>query len=554
MGREDDDRTTGFSPTDCVRQVVSAGLRRAGRVRKQRIHDLLRCAPKGFFGLDLPEWVWADDKLDNNLNGLVKRMIDGGLVQKHPVGKEIELSLTPGAEEMAPDAALVSSAVSAMQAKATELVRDEPGLDRKALVKRLMDEVTADLPAPERFVLAFEAPEKHKGTGGADESGQEDKDDGDAEDADKQEAGAGEPEERTPAKKGGKAEADDKRHGDDARPEAEPSKEPPPTDDAEIVIDPEFAGLLPPLPPHEREELERGILAAKKCRDDLIVWRHEGKRILLDGHNRKEIADKLGLPYEIKEVELPDRDAARLFILGNQRGRRSGDSPIAQGYMRGLQYELEKKSHGGDRKSEQSKGQKVDSKTDEALAQRFGVSGKTIQRDGEFARSIHELVKNCGGRVWSLVDGPSKKLTRGLVVKLAKKKPAEQTATVKKLLKKDKAAVDTALNELRGKPAKVKSQAAAPKKADTAAAPQAKAKEDGVVSGEGAATKGDGMPLPQMIVKRLTADRRTIPEVARELGQHQDLLSRLLKELAKLPDAKTLLQKAIASPGRDEEE
>lgn len=85
-----------------------------------------------------------------------------------------------------------------------------------------------------------------------------------------------------------------------------------------LTIDPELHGLIPPLTELERERLEQNILA-DGCRDPLAVW----QGILLDGHNRLEICETHGLPYATTDVELADRDAAKLWIIDNQFGRRN---------------------------------------------------------------------------------------------------------------------------------------------------------------------------------------------------------------------------------------
>jgi len=55
-----------------------------------------------------------------------------------------------------------------------------------------------------------------------------------------------------------------------------------------ITIDPEFEKLIRPLTSDERKELREsltscGLLSA------LIVWKYQGKTILVDGHNRFSI-------------------------------------------------------------------------------------------------------------------------------------------------------------------------------------------------------------------------------------------------------------------------
>lgn len=90
--------------------------------------------------------------------------------------------------------------------------------------------------------------------------------------------------------------------------------------ESKIIIDPEFSGLIQPLSDQERAGLEQNLLEYG-CLDPLVVWSQE--QILLDGHNRKEICERHGIDYQIRQVELPDRDAAKLWIIRHQLGRRN---------------------------------------------------------------------------------------------------------------------------------------------------------------------------------------------------------------------------------------
>jgi len=56
--------------------------------------------------------------------------------------------------------------------------------------------------------------------------------------------------------------------------------------------------------------------------------------------------------------------------------------------LRGRVYERTKKAHGGAREASTQNG---DLKTSELLAEKFGVSKNTIQRDAQFARAVDEL-------------------------------------------------------------------------------------------------------------------------------------------------------------------
>ena len=83
-------------------------------------------------------------------------------------------------------------------------------------------------------------------------------------------------------------------------------------------IDPEFKDLIPPLTQGEYDQLEQNIIA-HNCRDPISLWRDT----IIDGHNRYEICTKHGLPYETVKIRLASREAAKIWILENQLGRRN---------------------------------------------------------------------------------------------------------------------------------------------------------------------------------------------------------------------------------------
>jgi len=85
-----------------------------------------------------------------------------------------------------------------------------------------------------------------------------------------------------------------------------------------IRIDSEFRGLIPPLSVEELAQLEAN-LRVEGCRDALVCW----GGVLLDGHNRYEICERLGIGYDVRDVELSDRDDAKIWIIRNQFGRRN---------------------------------------------------------------------------------------------------------------------------------------------------------------------------------------------------------------------------------------
>lgn len=192
----------------------------------------------------------------------------------------------------------------------------------------------------------------------------------------------------------------------------------------DIIVDAEFAALIPPLSAEERQQLEENIVEHGGARDPLVVWVHEtwtpegcseplryddGRTevyedetggtytfwhgddgdsyfkqdwpcTLLDGHNRYEICTRLGLPFDIHEVRFTGRDQARHWIVKNQLGRRNLTADSFT-YLLGLDYKLEKSTHGGERKSSV---QNDHLKTADRLAKEHGVSPATVRRAEKF--------------------------------------------------------------------------------------------------------------------------------------------------------------------------
>ena len=86
----------------------------------------------------------------------------------------------------------------------------------------------------------------------------------------------------------------------------------------QLNIDPEFKNLIRPLRREEYRQLELNLVM-EGCREDIIAWNDT----ILDGHNRYEICNKMRIPYGVKELDFPNRDAAIAWICANQLGRRN---------------------------------------------------------------------------------------------------------------------------------------------------------------------------------------------------------------------------------------
>ena len=90
----------------------------------------------------------------------------------------------------------------------------------------------------------------------------------------------------------------------------------------QITIDRDFQQLIAPLLQPEFELLRSQILA-QGCLEPLYVWKTEDARVLLDGHNRLRICTENNCSYTVRNVEISDREQAKLWILEHQAGRRN---------------------------------------------------------------------------------------------------------------------------------------------------------------------------------------------------------------------------------------
>lgn len=200
-----------------------------------------------------------------------------------------------------------------------------------------------------------------------------------------------------------------------------------------IIIDPEFSAMIPPLSHEERQQLEVNLVEHGGARDPIVVWMleewtpdgcdnslqiddhkldgdgdgrtwkiwddpdddenepyylEEWPCILLDGHNRYEICTRLGLPFDIQRLRFKSRAEAADWIDKNQLGRRNL-TPDQMSILRGRRYNRTKGSHGGKREASAQFAHLT--KTSETLAEEYNVNQATIRRDGQFAAAVETL-------------------------------------------------------------------------------------------------------------------------------------------------------------------
>ena len=201
-----------------------------------------------------------------------------------------------------------------------------------------------------------------------------------------------------------------------------------------LTIDPEFAGKIPPLREEEMKQLEENILADGVVINPLIVW----NGVIVDGHNRYHILQKHPeIQFTTYEKQFPDRYAAIAWICKNQLGRRNL-TPQQFKYLIGQQYEAEKVSHGGDRKSDQQKSSVQNEhliereKTSQRIANESNVSASFVRRSECFAKGVDAAEEVAPGIKQEILTG-SIKPTEKAVAAIAKAPPEERPALVQQL-------------------------------------------------------------------------------------------------------------------------
>ena len=160
----------------------------------------------------------------------------------------------------------------------------------------------------------------------------------------------------------------------------------------DLIIDPEFQSLIPPLTYSEFDQLRENILEDGEVLNPIITW----NGIIIDGHNRwKIIQENPEIPYKTYELIFFDRYEAKEWICKNQLGRRNITSEQRMRLI-GKMQENRKKSHGGDRGNQytvEPKGQNepLPKSTAAQIAEEVGVSESTVKRAEKFSKGIDAL-------------------------------------------------------------------------------------------------------------------------------------------------------------------
>ena len=191
-----------------------------------------------------------------------------------------------------------------------------------------------------------------------------------------------------------------------------------------IQIHPELQSFFRPLSAEEYADLEASVLR-EGMTEPLYVWK--GRNVLLDGHHRYLLCQKHDLLYTTIEIEVEDLDAAKLWMIKHQRGRRQWtDREIA--YYMGTRYELEKKQ--GQRR-DLTCGHCVHKSdtTAQVIAHEHQVNEKTVRRNATFMKAVNTITAALSPDVRQAIIGPEARIDRQDVASLATiAKASPQTA------------------------------------------------------------------------------------------------------------------------------
>ena len=127
--------------------------------------------------------------------------------------------------------------------------------------------------------------------------------------------------------------------------------------DRSPVVLPEMAQLLPPLTGEQLAALETDLLA-NGCYSPIIV---NEDMAVIDGHHRRELCEKHGIPYKMAVFSFQDMLEAKQWALDTQKGRRNLDKWELGKIALKLKPEIEARARenmsagGGDQKSEDVK-------------------------------------------------------------------------------------------------------------------------------------------------------------------------------------------------------
>ncbi|MFT4033787.1 MAG: hypothetical protein QM669_15345 [Siphonobacter sp.] len=201
---------------------------------------------------------------------------------------------------------------------------------------------------------------------------------------------------------------------------------------SQITILKKLRDLIPPLTKEEIGQLQQNILK-HGVKDPLTIWETTSTiaeidtlsrpvYVLIDGHNRFQICQQYKLDFRINIVRFNSLREVNDYMIDYQLGRRNLTAE-QKSYLRGLRYLQQKSGRGGDKM-----GSQIDVSL--ALGKEYGVSSRTIKRDGDFAMGLEKLEPELRNE---LLTG-KKKLSKSAITAIAKTNTVEPINSVEKII------------------------------------------------------------------------------------------------------------------------
>ena len=215
----------------------------------------------------------------------------------------------------------------------------------------------------------------------------------------------------------------------------------------ELIIDPEFKNLIPPMKPEEFQGLIESI--TKYGYDDLypiVIWNN----IIIDGHNRYLICKELNIDFSVSEKEFDNRVEVINWIINNQLNRRSMTNE-QRNYLIGKRYKEEKKEERRPKIKEDVVSlitmRPLDGIVEQKIAKKYQVSPNAVRKAEKFANAIDEVANNANINPYKIL-GREIKGTRKDILELSQKPAELQKEIIEKVEKKEIPNIKTALKKI----------------------------------------------------------------------------------------------------------
>lgn len=195
----------------------------------------------------------------------------------------------------------------------------------------------------------------------------------------------------------------------------------------DIVIDPEFNELIPPLSDEEYNGLENNILTyGYNKKYPITVWNN----IIIDGHHRYKICKAHGIDFPSEEMQFDSRSDVIIWMIDNQKNKRNANK-LTLSYLIGRQYLEQKNTVGKKIISPQNEG--IKNKTAEGIAKSSGVGHATVERAAVFSKNLDDICNNTGIKRQEILTGNIKTNQREINDLADKETDFQKTALEKAL-------------------------------------------------------------------------------------------------------------------------